>query len=166
MRCLPQMMCFPEATQVQLGNDPAGPVQALVGNALMLRVAPRLPMCHPRRCWLRNACRTVPAVQPAPILTAMLSMDLRAWHFKVPLHEPPSRALRVCCFALVHFSEPTQQQRIVPRFDPANVSHKPGHTAPATAFRFTTSSAAQYGLGFMRLLALYLSFKSMRYAKP
>jgi hypothetical protein len=39
------------------------------------------------------------------------------------LHEPPSWALRVCRLALVHFSEPTQQQQIVPRFDPANAPH-------------------------------------------
>jgi len=45
--CLWQMMRFPEATYVQLGNDPAGPVQALVGDALPLRVAPRLRCATP-----------------------------------------------------------------------------------------------------------------------
>ena len=37
----------------------------------------------------------------------------------------------------------------------ANVKHKPGHTAPAKALRIATSSAAQYGLGLMRLFGLF-----------
>jgi hypothetical protein len=56
-------------------------------------------------------------------------VNRRDWHFKVPLHGPPSWKPPVCYLALNHFSEPMQQKGIALRFAPANVKDQPPQKA-------------------------------------